>query len=443
MTEGKPIPNQPNRNQKDFKIEHAPTPNNTPSVKKINTNVDPADLLKNLDLNTNGGEQSVKNILNGVPDAQQLLSSYLQDELSNLEGAQSDYIANLPVEEKQIMYALKAQEEEIRALDYKYQLELYQLDAKYQKLRNESVYKQRQALITGSEVPRLEAIQIGKDLIKGQEMDEDEENEDDVEEEDDEIVTSGLKYEGIESFWLTCLSNLKTTSSTITDRDSEVLSYLTNIKLDYLPFKKVEDEDIFGYGLVFEFAPNPFFSNERLIKTYFYANDTDYEGGLVYKESRLLQPIDWKSDEMNVTVEVHIKKQKSKKTGKVRSLKELIDVESFFSFFYPPDLSVLDGIEDDDEAYETQMLFEEQLGLDYAIAEEIKSDLVPRAIDWFTGEALQYKEDDEEEENEDDESDDEYYSEEDDDEEEDEEEEEEEDEFAAVNKQQPPECKQN
>ncbi|OBA24618.1 NAP-domain-containing protein [Hanseniaspora valbyensis NRRL Y-1626] len=438
MTEGKPIPNKPNRNQKDFKIEQAPTPNNTPSIKKINTNVDPTELLKNLDLNSGNKDESVKNILKGVPNAHQLLSSYLQEELGDLEGAQSDYIATLPVEEKQIMYALKAQEEEIRAMDYQYQLELYQLDAKYQKLRNETLYKLRSELINGKVEPKLEDIQLGRDLIKEQEAND--VNDDDDEE---EIVTEGLKYSGIESFWLTCLSNLKTCSSTITDRDSEVLSYLTNIKLDYLPLKKVGEEDIFGYGLIFEFAENPFFSNDKLIKTYFYANDTDYEGGLVYKESRLLQPIEWKSDEMNVTVEVHVKKQKSKKTGKLRSLKELIDVESFFSFFSPPDLSILDEIEDDDEAYEMQLTFEEQLGLDYAIAEEIKSDLIPRAIDWFTGDALQYKENEEEEDEEDD--DDEEYTDDEDDEnyDDDEEGEEEEDEFAGVDKQQPPECKQS
>lgn len=433
MTEGKPIPNKPNRNQKDFKIEQAPTPNNTPSIKKINTNIDPTELLKTLDLNGENKEQSVKNILKDVPDAQKLLSSYLQDELSNLEGAQSDYLASLTVEEKQIMYALKAQEEKIRSMDYDYQLELYQLDAKYQKLRNETVYKSRTDLINGKEDPKLEDMQLGKSLIE-------EQDEEDAEEDDEEIVETGLKYEGIDSFWLTCLSNLKASSATITDRDSEVLSYLTNIKLDYLPLKKAEEQDIFGYALIFEFAENPFFSNEKLIKTYFYANDTDYEGGLVYRESRLLQPIDWKSDEMNVTVEVSVKKQKSKKTGKVRSLKELLDVESFFSFFAPPDLSVLDEIEDDDEAYEMQLAFEEQLGLDYAIAEEIKSDLIPRAIDWFTGEALQYKDDSEEEDDDDD--DDDEYTDEDDDEEDDEDEEEEEDEFANVDKQQPPECKQ-
>ena len=54
---------------------------------------------------------------------------------------------------------------------------------------------------------------------------------------------------------------------------------------------------------------------------------------------------------------------------------------------------------------------EERLELDYQLGEDIKEKLIPRAIDWFTGEALQFEElDDEDEEDmedEDDEEDDE------------------------------------
>lgn len=38
---------------------------------------------------------------------------------------------------------------------------------------------------------------------------------------------------------------------------------------------------------------------------------------------------------------------------------------------------------------------EERLELDYQLGEDIKEKLIPRAIDWFTGEALQYEEMDE------------------------------------------------
>ena len=35
---------------------------------------------------------------------------------------------------------------------------------------------------------------------------------------------------------------------------------------------------------------------------------------------------------------------------------------------------------------------EERLELDYQLGEDIKEKLIPRAIDWFTGEALQFEE---------------------------------------------------
>ena len=56
---------------------------------------------------------------------------------------------------------------------------------------------------------------------------------------------------------------------------------------------------------------------------------------------------------------------------------------------------------------------EVRLELDYQLGEDIKEKLIPRAIDWFTGEALQYEEMDE------DDLDDIHYDEDDDDDEDD------------------------
>lgn len=80
--------------------------------------------------------------------------------------------------------------------------------------------------------------------------------------------------------------------------------------------------------------------------------------------------------------------------------------ESFFNFFSPPQPPT-----DDDETVATDI--EERLELDYQLGEDIKEKLIPRAIDWFTGEALQFEElgegidqdefDDEDEEDEEDE----------------------------------------
>jgi nucleosome assembly protein 1-like 1 len=64
-------------------------------------------------------------------------------------------------------------------------------------------------------------------------------------------------------------------------------------------------------------------------------------------------------------------------------------------------------MEDDDDAASD---IEERLELDYQLGEDIKEKLIPRAIDWFTGEALAFEELDEDDfaefDDEDDEDDD-------------------------------------
>ena len=69
-------------------------------------------------------------------------------------------------------------------------------------------------------------------------------------------------------------------------------------------------------------------------------------------------------------------------------MKKTVPTESFFNFFDPPKAPEGDAVNGDDE-------IEERLELDYQLGEDIKEKLIPRAIDWFTGEALQYEELDE------------------------------------------------
>ena len=99
-------------------------------------------------------------------------------------------------------------------------------------------------------------------------------------------------------------------------------------------------------------------------------------------------------------------------TKQTRVVKITVPTESFFNFFSPPQPPT-----DDDDTVATDI--EERLELDYQLGEDIKEKLIPRAIDWFTGEALQFEElgddmepdefdddEDEDDEDEDDEDDD-------------------------------------
>ena len=65
-------------------------------------------------------------------------------------------------------------------------------------------------------------------------------------------------------------------------------------------------------------------------------------------------------------------------------MKKTVPTDSFFNFFSPPSAPKDDG--------EASSDVEERLELDYQLGEDIKEKLIPRAIDWFTGEALQFEE---------------------------------------------------
>ena len=94
-------------------------------------------------------------------------------------------------------------------------------------------------------------------------------------------------------------------------------------------------------------------------------------------------------------------------TKQTRIVKKTIPTPSFFDFFNP----ALPPADEDEEVDED---LEAKLELDYQLGEDIKEKLIPRAIDWFTGEALQFEqglddfdEDEFEDEDDDDEDDDE------------------------------------
>ena len=94
-------------------------------------------------------------------------------------------------------------------------------------------------------------------------------------------------------------------------------------------------------------------------------------------------------------------------TKQTRVVKKTVPTESFFNFFNPPKAPK----EEDSIASEDDI--SDRLELDYTIGEDIKEKLIPHAVSWFTGEALQFEElDDEdeldEEEDEDDEDDDDF-----------------------------------
>jgi len=159
------------------------------------------------------------------------------------------------------------------------------------------------------------------------------------------------------------------------------LKHLVNIQITYLNKEDAKP----GFKLIFTFSPNEFFDNEILEKTYIYQEEVGYSGDFVYDRA-IGTPIKWK-EEKDLTKEFEIKKQRNKNTNRTRLVRKAKPTESFFNFFSPPPPIEEDSDLDEDELDE----IEEKLEIDYQIGEDLKEKIIPRAVDYFTGKALEFE----------------------------------------------------
>ncbi|AQZ11699.1 NAP1 (YKR048C) [Zygosaccharomyces parabailii] len=436
-----------------MKIDNAPTPHNTPASVVNNSflrNGNPVQ-LKGLskdtaDLPQTIGEEDIQSAFKNQP----LLLQSIQEKLGSLVGQDSGYVEQLPPQIKDRIYGLKKLQNDLFSIEKDFQVEMFELEQKYLQ-KYTPLHDRRRRIVVGEEEPTEEEINKGKEIEKLEGTGEEEGTETEPEEEK-QAAQGNADLKGIPSFWLTALENLPVISDTITDRDAEVLDYLQDVQLQYLSDGKP------GFKLLFVFdKQNPFFDNTVLTKTYYYQTELGYSGDFIYDHAEG-DKINWADNESNVTISVEKRKQRNKVTKQVRTIEKITPVESFFNFFDPPRAPSVDskedeqqaenedGLEDEDELEE----LEQRLALDYSIGEQLKDKLVPRAIDWFTGAALEFEFDNEAEDefeegddDEDDEDDDEEDEEDDDDDDDDDGEDEEEADDFAGKKEAPPDCKQS
>ena len=139
-----------------------------------------------------------------------------------------------------------------------------------------------------------------------------------------------------------------------------------------------------GFELHFHFSPNPFFANKILTKRYEVPN-------LLTEDEPILKnvtgtTINWK-DKQSLTYKEVTKKQRKKNganAGQIRTITKKERTESFFHFFTPPSMPGLMEVMDEDEADAVEEAFDH----DYDVAQAIRGHLIPKAVLWFTGEAM-------------------------------------------------------
>ncbi|GAW00114.1 NAP-domain-containing protein [Lentinula edodes] len=300
----------------------------------------------------------------------------VQGKLAGLIGKSSGYLESLPVEVKLSVEGLKGIQVKHHELQNQYKRECLELEKKYLALQK-PLYERREAIINGSEKPTTEEITAGEQ----QSLKDDEDY--------TPVPKENIVPSAIPEFWLTALRNHIGLADLITERDEGALKHLLDIRLSYLNENEKEYEGKPGFKITFIFSPNEFFENETLDKSYLYQDEVGYSGDFVYYKA-IGTDIKWKEDK-DLTKEYEIKKQRNKNTNRTRLVRKARPTESFFNFFNPPvppsDEDLESGKYDEEELED----IEDKFQLDYQIGEDLKEKIIPRAIDYFTGKALEYE----------------------------------------------------
>ncbi|XP_018907889.1 nucleosome assembly protein 1-like 1 isoform X2 [Bemisia tabaci] len=323
------------------------------------------------------------------------------DILAALQGRlNQEMIANLPAPVKRRIKALKNLQLQTAKIEAKFYEEVHQLECKYHNLYT-PFYEKRGEIVCGLYEPKDDECEwTSDDEEKVSEITKDIKDKVAIEDKKENLEN----VSGIPDFWLTIFKNTQMLSEMIQEADEPILKHLIDVKVIFL-------NEPMGFVLEFHFSPNEYFSNSVLTKEYYMkcAIDDDepfsFEAPEIYKCSGCV--IDWKKGK-NVTVRTVKKKQKQKSRGAVRTVTKTVQVDSFFNFFNPP--RIPEDASDVDE--DTQAL----LTSDYEIGYYIRERIVPKAVLYYTGEALEDEEYEEEEEEEDEDEEEEEEDDDDDDE---------------------------
>lgn len=309
------------------------------------------------------------------------------DEGENEEGEDGNFeMIDMPAEIARRVIGLKKLQEQAEALDADYKKERIQLEAKYRRLK-QPFYNQRQQIVVGAVEPTFTP-----------------EEESHIPEASTEEGAAPVR--GIPGFWSQCLTNSSLIGDFVTDDDLPALNHLIDIQCAY-------NEEMSSFTISFHFEENPYFTDKVLSKTYNLNPDLLDEqapslSGIVGCE------INWKAGQ-NLCVGTVQKKQKGKsgkRKGQVRFVTREEPKPSFFHYFGQPEEDMDEEEEEPEEMPEHIKFTVEE---DYEVGHTLRTDIIPKAVLWYTGEAIEddddedydYEGEDEDDEDDDDDEDDE------------------------------------
>jgi len=323
----------------------------------------------------------------------------IEDEEEVPKKSPIEVLNDLPLKQRKAVYALKDNHAKVRAIRQQQDGETKALEMKYMSFAA-PLFEERRKIVNGErEVTDAEVAQgeqASKATSKVEAVEEEKEEEEttkprrgvaaakskkaETEEGKASEPGTGEGLKGIPDFWLTAITNNEVTMDSVTPRDREALSALQDVT-----FKYIDDDPFKGYELGFIFGENRFFTDKVLTKRYIQEREND-EPILARTEGT---KINWKSKKDNLTVIIKTKQQKHRTKKTVRTVEQEVKCDSFFNFFDPPRIPQED---DDPEEEEDDIDFEEleeRIEYDYEVGNTFKDRIIPRAVDFFTGAALQ------------------------------------------------------
>merc|ERR1719445_2597522 len=312
----------------------------------------------------------------------------LQGKLSTMIGTNSGYIQSLPAPVKKRLKALKKIQFEATKIEAQFYEEVHQLECKYH-TKLEPLYAKRVTITKGDHEPTEEECEWPSDSEDEEEQTLAKEVEEKKKEEEEKDV------KGVPQFWLTIFKNVEMIADMVQEADEPALEALYDVTVTFT------EKNPMGFTLYFHFSPNDYFENQVLTKTYELKCEPQEDDPFSFEGPEIIKctgcTVEWKKGK-NLTVKQVKKKQKHKSKGSIRTITKQVKADSFFNFFDPPVVPDDPNAEVDED---TQAL----LTVDFEIGHYIRERIVPRAVLFFTGEALDDESDFEEEEDEDDDDD--------------------------------------
>lgn len=312
----------------------------------------------------------------------------VQDQL--MMKSPAEYIKSLPKVVKRRLKALKRLQAEVNKVESKFYEEVHELEQKYAAQYEPFFHRRREIVTAQSEPTDVECDWPSDEEELADELETKAKIEEIVEKKDEEALNRE-NTKGVPDFWLTIFKNVDMLAEMVQSHDEPILKHLQDIQL------KLKAGS--GFVLEFVFEPNDYFTNPILTKEYFIRFSVDSENPLGYEGPDIVKcagcTVDWKKGK-NVTVKLVKKTQKHKNRGTKRTVTQTVKTDSFFNFFDPPKVE-----ENEEPDEETEAL----LTADFEIGHFLRENIIPRAILYFTGEALDDDEDYDGEEGEDEDED--------------------------------------